>query len=210
MPLGDSADQPGGVRGWWADLTMGMKALFAFAVVLVIAGISVGIAAAAGAFNSTESDITLRKLTYTCKDATVTPTYSAILAARGSSHTRPGWEGSLYVKTNGNECEKTYTSQAGLANDWLPLKSKTSTVPSLPSGITGIVLSMWEDATTGHYHLLADGCVTYYNKHNTNNDYTKGVSKAWPIIANAGTKMYAPECSPNDPGSGEGSGSGPM
>lgn len=194
MPLGDSADKPGGARGWWADLSMGMKALFVLVVMLVIAGISVGIAAGAGAFKSAESDITLRTLTNNCTDTTKTPTYSTVLAASGSSHhIMPPWEGSLYVKMNSTDsnakCYKTYT---GYSPNWPPLTSNSSVVPSLPSGISGITLSMWKDTSTGYYHLLADGCVTYYYSANTKSEYAQGASHIWRIIADTGLKTKGP------------------
>lgn len=194
MPLGDSADQPGGVGGWWAGLSTMWKALVVFVAVLVIAGISVGIAAAAGAGASdSESDITLRKLTYACPDSAKSPTYSAVLAASGSSyHTVPNWEGTLYVKMKDTGCVTTHTTDP---LGYPPLTSNSSSVPSLPSGISGITLSMWEDTTTGYYHLLADGCVTYYNIGNTDNDYMNGDLEAWAILVDGGKKQAKPVCS---------------
>lgn len=196
MPLGDDASAAGGggVGGWWSGLSMAMKGLVVLGTVVVLTGAGLGIAAAAGAFNSEESDITLRVLTYACTDTAQSPDYSKVLAAKGSSyHTVPTWEGTLYTKVSAGTCVKTYSTYSAA---WPPVTSNSSAVPSLPDGASGMKLDMWEDEATGNYHLRADDCVLYYYAGNTADSYFGGVGAAWPVLkADGTTATAAPVCS---------------
>ena len=196
MPL-DGAATRASVAKTWSGWSMLMKVGVVVAIVVVVTGISLGIAALAGAFNSDsdEGELKLRKLTYVCADAAETPDYSAILAASGSSyHSVPAWQGTLYTKGSAS-CVTTYSTYDAA---WPPVTSNSSDVPDIKdTEISGITLDMWLDASTGYYHLRVGGCIVYYYNSDHATNYVQGASSAWPIVKadGTGTAAAAPVCS---------------
>ena len=206
MPV-EGAAQRAAVSGWWASLGTTAKVLVVgIPSILAVTGLSLGIAAAAGAFNGEEaatSEITLRLLTYSCDDAAQTADYSLMLGASGSSHSwKPAWEGTLYAKDNsgagGSSCVTEYTHYPF----WPPVTSNSSIVPALPAGLTAsaaaaLDLSMVLDDSTGYYHLALGGCILYYYDNNNADAWWNGISGYWPVVKADGTGMASagPSCS---------------
>lgn len=191
MPL-DGAATRASVAKRWNGWSMGMKAALAVAVVLVIVGISLGVAAAAGLFNSEALKL------YTLDVCDNQPkNMVGILAANGSSYYREnaGWQGTLYTKQGENGgCVETYTTP--YSSDWPPVTSNSSTKPDITgTGLTDDKVDMWKDTSTGYYHLRINKCIVYHYNGNTEEDYTKKVGVAWPIVKADGTiEISKPVC----------------
>lgn len=199
MPIAGSAVNNAAVVGWWGSLgTVAKAAVVAIPSLLVIAGASVGIAAATGAFAGEEavSEITLRALTYGCTNTAQSPDYSMVLAASGSTfHITPSWEGTLYIKdADGAGSGGCVTDYASYSANWPPVTSNSSTVPALPDGVTATP-TMWL-GPDGYYYLRINGCIAYYYSSNTATAWWQGISAVWPIVETDGTtQAAAPVCS---------------
>ena len=206
MPV-EGAAQRAAVSGWWASLGTTAKVLVVgIPSILAVTGLSLGIAAAAGAFNGEEaatSEITLRLLTYSCAEAAETPSYSLMLGASGSSHSwKPAWEGTLYAKNTVNQESSSCVTEYAHYDGWPPVTSNSSIVPALPAGLTAdaaaaLDLSMVLDASTGYYHLALGGCILYYWQDNDADDWTKAIDGYWPVVKADGTGWASagPQCS---------------
>lgn len=196
MPIAGAAQQAA-VMGFWGGLSGTMKAVYVAGVVLVVTGVSIGIAGAAGAFNpSDKSEITLRALTYNCTDSALTADYTMVLAASGSSyHTTATWEGTLYTKdADASGTGGCNTDSITEVTNWPPVTSNTSTVPDLPAGVTATP-TMWLGGD-GYYYLRINGCQVYHYSSNTADAWWQGISATWPVVETDGTvKTAAPVCS---------------
>lgn len=194
MPLEGAATRAA-VADTWNGWSMRLKAAFAVAVLLVIVGISLGVAAAAGLFNSKALKLYTLNL---CADNATSPSnnMAGILAASGSSyHVKPDWEGALYTKKadTGDGCVTTYTTYS---QNWPPVTSNSSAKPDITdTDLTDGAVDMWKDELSGYYHLRINQCIVYYYNGNTAQAYTNEVSSTWPIVRSDGAAMEnEPDC----------------
>lgn len=195
---GAGAGVVAGAKSGWSRLagaSLVVKSGVVVAFLLVVVGLPLVVAAAAGAFsgsNAEASTIVLRTLTYTCTDPAQTADYTSILGASGSSfHARSAWEGTLYIKGDGSGGCVTENSDYNMF--WPPVTANSSAVPKAPAGVTA-TLAMSRGAD-GYYFLLINGCVSFHYSGNTADSWVNSISPAWPVIeADGSTQIAAPAC----------------